>query len=57
MWQMYDCVLKFPFRQGIFKHTYRKVVLSDYILTFAIYCTMYIREFKHRWYQKRLIII
>ena len=40
MWHMYKCVLKHPFRQDIFKLTYRNVMFRDYILTFAIciYC-------------------
>ena len=39
MWHMYKYILKRPFRQDIFKDTYRNVVFTDYILAFAIYCT------------------
>ena len=37
MWHMYKYVLKHPFRQDIFKQTYRNVVFRDYILTLALY--------------------
>ena len=51
---MYKYVLKHPIRQDIFEQTYRSVVFKDNILTLALYtvhCTVYIREFKHSWYQ------
>ena len=44
-------VSKHPFRQDIFKQTYRNVVFRDYILNLALYTVKYIREFKNRWYQ------
>ena len=37
MWHMYKYVLKHPFRQDIFKQTYRNVVFRDYILTLALF--------------------
>ena len=37
MWHMYKYVLKHPFRQDIFKQTYRNVVFRDYILILALY--------------------
>ena len=37
MWHMYKYVLKHPFRQDIFKQSYRKVVFKDNILTQALY--------------------
>ena len=37
MWHLYKYVLKRPFRQDIFKQTYRNVVFGDYILTLALY--------------------
>ena len=40
--QMYKYVLKHPFRQDIFKQTYRNVVFSDNILTLALF-TIYTR--------------
>ena len=43
MWHMYKYVLKHPFRQDIFKHTYRNVVFRNYILTFAYICTVLTR--------------
>ena len=46
MWHKYKLVLKHPFRQNIFKQTYRNVVFRDYILTLALYI-LYMREFKH----------
>ena len=53
MWYMYKYALKRPFRQDIFKQTYRNVVLRDYFLTLALHIyVLYIREFKHHsWYQ------
>ena len=50
MWDMYKYVSKHPFRQGIFKQTYRNVAFRDNILTLALY-VLSIREFKHIWYQ------
>ena len=49
MWHMYKYVLKHPLRQDLFKLTHRNVMFRDYILTLAF--LLYIREFKHRWYQ------
>ena len=37
MWHMYKYVLKHPFRQDIFKQTYRNVMFRDYFLTLALY--------------------
>ena len=37
MWYMYKYVLKQPFRQDIFKQTYRNVVFRYYILALALY--------------------
>ena len=39
MWHMYKYVLKHPFRQDIFKQTYRNVVFRDYIDFSCINCT------------------
>ena len=56
---MYEYIFKHPYRIIyiiiiLFKQTYRNVVFRVYILTLALYtvqCTLYIREFKHMWYQ------
>ena len=37
MWHKHKYVLKHPFRQDIFKQTYRNVVFGNYILTLALY--------------------
>ena len=50
MWHMYKYFLKHPFRQDIFKQTYRYVVLREIISLLWRYIP-YIREFKHMWYQ------
>ena len=46
MWHMYKYVLKHPFRQDIFKQTYRNVVFRDNILTLALY-TIYTQVETH----------
>ena len=43
MWHIYKYVLKHPFRQDIFKQTYRNVMFRDYILTLALYIVHYTR--------------
>ena len=48
---MYKYTLKHPFRQNIFKQTYRNVVFRYNILTLALYTLHCIREFKHKWHQ------
>ena len=37
MWHMYKHFLKRPFKQDIFKQTYRNVVFRDYVLTLTLY--------------------